>query len=111
MEKRPEELVREQITQEIGNESIVLGYFEHQVDLLMQVVKDLAGAVDTEQLSEDAKQRLGMVDQLLAHTSVDLAHLDSPYQAYKIPKAIETKKRLRTIQAQYLTVKAELGEL
>lgn len=99
------EIVQKEIEEKIGNTAILLGYFEHQVDLLTQVVKDLSAVVDTSSLSAEAQDRLNKIGEVLAFSSVDFANITSPLENYKIPMAVDTKKNLRTIQAQYLLAK------
>lgn len=110
-DKNLQEIVLTELEKRIGNTAIILGYFEHQVDILTQVVKDLASLVDVSKLPEDAKERIEALNTLLEYSSVDFDNIDSPFENYKVPKAVEMKKVIRTIQEQYLTAKMREGKL
>lgn len=80
---------------------VTMGYMEHQIDLFGKVVSILAHkAMDS--LTEDEQKLVRMLDDILSHSSVDFNDISNPLQAYKIPKAIETKRYTRNVQSQYL---------
>lgn len=88
---------------------IVIGYLEHQLDLMAMLVKDLYTVVDETQLSDEAKERLAMLDQLLKFPSINFNDLDNPLEAYKIPKATELKGYTRKVQERYLKKQMQEG--
>lgn len=104
-------IVQKELEKRVGNIAVVLGYFEHQVDILTQVVKDLSALVDTSQLPDDAKARIDSLNTLLQYSSVDFDNINSPFENYKIPKAVEMKQIIRAIQLQYLNAKSREGKL
>lgn len=107
MTKKLELLVEEVIERQVGNTAIILGYFEHQVDLLAKITKELSELVDQEKMSEDLKGRLATLDSLLEQSSVNFENIDSPLESYKLPGAVDKKRIMRDIQNRYLTAKTQ----
>lgn len=92
-------VLRETAKSELPDPIITLAYVEHQMDLMAQLIVDMA---ESQTLSAEATERLNMLKQLLEHSSVDFANLADPLQAYKIPKAIEYKENTRDVSIRYL---------
>jgi hypothetical protein len=87
---------------------IIIGYMEHQLDLIGQLVVDIAEGV---QLSPEATDRLELLKQVVAYASVDFANISHQFQSYKIPKAVELKQHTRNIQGRYLQAQLREGIL
>lgn len=88
---------------------IVIGYVEHQLDLMAQIISDLAKKVDAETFTEEERERIRMLDAFIQHTSVDFDDPENPLQAYRIPKAIELKEHTRDVQERYIKKKLQEG--
>lgn len=80
---------------------IIIGYLEHQLDLVSQVALDLSELVDQTNMTEDQKSRLVNLQDMLKHTSVDFTALEHPLQSYKLPKAVQLKQDTRDVQLRY----------
>ena len=102
-----QDVVQRKIEDRIGKVPVLLGYLEHQVDLIGTVVVGLSEVVDQTALTDELKARIDELKAILQHSSVDFANLQSPYENYKIPVAISSKKEIRAIQRQYLSKKLE----
>lgn len=83
-----------------------IALLEHQIDLIGQIVLDLA---DDATLSEAAQERVIMLQLIMEHSSVDFEHIEEQLHAYKIPKAIEKKAYTRLIQERYLQAQIRAG--
>lgn len=88
---------------------IIIGYLEHQVDLLGKLVLDLAQVVDQTKITPEVAGRLTALNGLMAHSSVDFENITDPLQAYKLPTCIGVKSYTRRIQDQYLRAKLREG--
>jgi hypothetical protein len=95
--------------EELGPPVIIFGYMAHLIDLQAQLIKDLSGAVDETKLSDAAKARLSMLDNVLAASSIDFANIDKPEESYKIPDAIKMKKNANLLMINYLTALMRSG--
>lgn len=105
MSRKPEDLALEAVEKEVGNLAQVLGLFEHQVDLMAQLILDLASIADQTKLTSEMQERINMLRAFMQNTSVDFSNLSDPFQSYRIPAAIESKARIRRIQEKYLRLK------
>lgn len=88
---------------------IVIGYMEHQIDLMGKIIEDLSGLVDTSTLAPAQQQRLTSLKSILQFSSLDFENLNSPLQSYKIPKVIELKEDTRRVQTRYLNRQIQEG--
>jgi hypothetical protein len=86
---------------------IVIGYLEHQLDLIAQLLIDLAEK--SEPLAPEAEDRLQKLKALLQYSSIDFAHITSVYESYKLPNAEALKQETRKVQKQYLTAQIREG--
>jgi hypothetical protein len=86
---------------------IIIGLLEHQLDLMGQLIIDLAG--DKSELSIEIQGRLDRLQGLLNYTSVNFEKIDDPMEAYKIPKATEIKGVTRKVQRRYLEAQMREG--
>lgn len=110
MEERRKEL-QEIAKDKLPDPIIIIGYLEHQLDLMVKVVSDLASVVDTSTMTQDQKDRLLLVEDFLQQSSVDFDDLSNPLQSYKLPKAKELKIYTRDIQKRYLMKQQKEGLL
>jgi predicted translin family RNA/ssDNA-binding protein len=101
--------LKETAKSQLPEEVITIALLEHYIDLVGTIVKDLSQIVDPAKVTPEMQSKLDMLDGLLEHSSVDFANIENPMQAYKIPKAIETKAHTRTVQSRYLKRQIELG--
>lgn len=85
---------------------ITMAYVEHQIDLIGQLVIDLAETVD---LGPEQQKRVDMLKKLMQHSSIDFANITHQLQSYKIPKATEYKERTRSVQGRYLQAQIKEG--
>lgn len=90
---------------------IVIGYLEHQLDLMAKVIEDLTKLVDTSTMTAEEKNRIQALQGLLEHSSIDFEDLDNPLQSYKLPSAKGLKKRTRDVQRRYLEKQQKEGLL
>lgn len=105
MSKRLEKLVEEIMIRQAGNIPILLGYLEHQLDLLSALVKDLSEIVDQTKITPEIQERLNHLNQILAQSSINFDNLSHPMESYKLPGVVDKKRILRNIQARYLDAK------
>lgn len=96
---------------ELGAPVIVTAYLTHIIDLQTQLIKDLAGAVDQTKLSTAAQDRLALLDQVAAATSIDFANITSPLENYKIPGAVQIKEKSNVLMKEYIEALAREGLL
>jgi hypothetical protein len=106
-----ENIVEEVMQRQVGNTAILLGYLEHQVDLLSKLVQDLAEIVDTTKITPEVQERLDKLGEVMTNSSIDFDNLEDPMQSYKLPGTVATKGKLRDVQLRYLQAKANRGEL
>ena len=86
---------------------ITIGYMEHYIDLIAQLVVDLAES--GVELPKEAKERLEILKSILKYSSVDFNNLDDPLESYKLPKSEELKKYTRIVQKRYLVAQVREG--
>lgn len=98
-EKRVE--LRDTVAEMLPEPVIIIGYLEHQLDLVSKVALDLSKLIDQTNMSEGEKNRLVALQDVLVNSSVDFDNMSHPLQSYKIPKAIELKKDTRDVQLRY----------
>lgn len=101
-------IAEKKIEEQVGTTAQILGYMEHQIDLVSQLVKDIAETIPAENRTPEMEERLTHLSALLEKTSVDFENIASPFETYKLPKAVKVKGAIRNIQKQYL--KAKLRE-
>lgn len=100
------------IAKEMLPESIVIiGYLEHFVDLIGKCVEDLSSIIDISQLNEEQQFRLNKLKEFLQYSSVDFNNLNDPFEAYKLPSALQLKADTRNIQRRYLKAQQREGLL
>lgn len=97
--------------EELGATVILFAYFAHITDLQAQLIKDLASAVDQTKLSAEVTERLTLLDQLLAVSSIDFSNITAPTEVYKIPGAIDLKNKSNILMTEYITALARDGLL
>lgn len=108
-EKDLQSLALEKLESDVGNMVIVLGFFEHQVDLACSILQDVVQEVGgKDAFSEQLQKKIEFLSKINQSGSIDFENLQSPLEAYKIPEVIETKGKIRTIQKMYL--KQKLGQ-
>lgn len=88
---------------------IIIGYLEHQIDLMAKVISDLLPLVDTASLSPDAQTRIEKLNEILTHSSVDFNNINSPLESYKIPTTVQLKGDTREVQKRYLNTQVKEG--
>lgn len=113
MPGRKEELqdVAQKKYEELGAPVILTAYLTHIIDLQAQLIKDLAGAVDQTKLDQVAKDRLTLLDQVAAASSIDFANITSPLENYKIPGAVDIKTKANILMDEYIQALAREGLL
>lgn len=109
MSKDKKQELREVAKEYLPDPIIVIGYLEHQLDLISKLVVDLASLVDSNNITPEIQERLDMLNGLLNHSSVNFNNLASPLESYKIPKATDLKAYTRKIQKRYLQKQIEEG--
>lgn len=92
----------------LPNPLIVLAYMEHQVDLASQLIVDIAEATGVT-LSAEAENRLSLLKDLLAQSSIDFANITDQLQAYKIPNAAALKGLIHRVEDKYLQAQIREG--
>jgi len=102
MDKDLWSIVRKDVEDNIGDPLNLISYLEHLIDLQSFIILKLSDAIEPTLLDIQTKELLGYLGQFNALSSVDWNDLDSPFQAYKIPVALEKKKYIRDIQKIYL---------
>lgn len=85
-----------------------MAYMEHQLDLMGQVLLDLAQSAQFEEGSPEAS-RVAALEAVMSKSSIDFDSIEHPLQAYKIPKTVEFKDRTRRVQNRYLQAQIENG--
>jgi hypothetical protein len=100
------EILRETAKTMLPDSIITLAYVEHQMDLMAQLIVDMAESAN---LTGPALDRLNMLKQILEYTSIDFENLSQPLQAYKIPKTTEYKKNTRVVGEKYLLAQVREG--
>lgn len=85
---------------------ITMAYVEHQIDLIGQIVIDLA---ESASLNPEQQKRLDMLKGVMKHSSIDFVNIKHQLQSYKIPKATEYKERTRSVQERYLQAQIKEG--
>jgi hypothetical protein len=90
---------------------ISLALVEHQLDLMAYLLKSLLNRVDETTLTQQEKDMIAYLDQVLAKSSVDFNDIANPFQAYKLPKMVEVKNHTRVVQGKYLKKQMEEGLL
>lgn len=106
------EILRETAKDMLPDTVIALGFMEHQLDLIGQLVVDLLEIVDTTaEIDPAVRTRVDMLKGLLNYSSIDFNNLASPFQSYKIPKATEVKGITRQVQLRYLEAQQREGLL
>jgi hypothetical protein len=86
---------------------IVIGYLEHQLDLVSQLIVDLSESGVT--LSPEAIDRVEKMKVLLNYSSVNFEDIDNPLESYKLPNAEGLKKHTRKVQERYLNAQIREG--
>lgn len=97
--------LRQTASEMLPDPIIAMAYVEHQMDLISQIVIDLAEDVT---LPPEKKARVDMLKQIMVHSSIDFPNIEHPLQAYKVPKSVEYKGITRQVQERYL--KAQMRE-
>lgn len=88
---------------------IIIGYMEHYIDLIAQLVVDLAKS--GVELPPEAQERLEKLKSMLQYSSIDFNNIDDPLESYKLPRSEELKKYTRTVQKRYLIAQMREGIL
>lgn len=100
--KKQYQEVAQQKFETLGPPVIITAYLTHLIDLQARLIKDLAGAVDQTKLDHAAKDRLALLDQVIAASSIDFANILAPTEAYKIPGAVDIKQKANILMADYI---------
>lgn len=95
------------VTDMLPDPIIIIGYLEHQIDLISKLIVDFADSGLT--LSPEATDRLNELKKLLEYSSINFENLDNPIESYKLPKAKELKSETRSVQGKYLKAKIREG--
>jgi hypothetical protein len=98
--------LREVAKEKLPDPIIVIGYLEHQLDLIGMLLVDLA---EGSTLSAEAQDRLDRLKTLLQYSSINFANITSVYESYKLPNAEVLKQETRKVQKQYLTAQIREG--
>lgn len=86
--------------------TLTMGFMEHQIDLISQIAVGLA---ERNELSDTDRELVEILKTVLEFKSVDFSNMQHPMESYKIPKLIESKKRTRIVQMQYLQAQVREG--
>lgn len=87
---------------------IMIAYMEHQLDLCSQLIVDIAEASGVT-LSADAENRLSLLKDVLAQSSIDFANITGQLESYKIPNATSMKAFIHKIEDLYLQAQIREG--
>lgn len=109
MSKDKKQELRETAKEMLPDPIIIIGYLEHQLDLISKLVTDLASLIDPNNITPEVQKRLDMLNGLLNYSSVNFDNLTSPLESYKIPKAADLKSYTRKVQKRYLQKQIEEG--
>jgi hypothetical protein len=103
--------LREAIKNRLGDEIVILGLLEHQIDTSAKIIDMLATEIEASgiTLSTELKDLLQMQKDFLQVSSVDFDNLQDQFQSYKIPKAIQQKSETRKAQNMYLQRQIDAG--
>jgi hypothetical protein len=101
-EKQMWDIVEKKLVERVGSVLKMVSYMEYATDLIAQVVKDLSGAIDTTTLPQEAQDHLAQLNQLLTVSSIDFANIASPYESFKIPRAMQVKQTIAEVRKPYL---------
>jgi hypothetical protein len=101
VEKRLAEVVEKRFN-EIGPTPMLLGYMEHQQDLIGQLVLDLVAIADPAKITPDMQKRIEKLNDVMQHSSINFSDLENPLESYKIPDLIRIKQQIRLLQIEYL---------
>lgn len=107
MADNKKEELREIAKSMLPDSIIVIGYLEHQLDLIGRLVLDLFA--NQTSLSADVQSRLNDLNQLLQYSSIDFSNITSQLESYKIPNATALKEETRKIQKKYLDAQIREG--
>lgn len=112
MAEKLAQLAEQEILDRVGNVVVLLGYFEHQVDLQAKIIKGISEAVQASgvELPVEVTTLLAENDKLLEVSSIDFKNITSQLESYKLPKAVQTKSQIRDIQGIYLQAKLREGK-
>ena len=102
MEKDLWQIVKKDVEDNIGDPLNLISYLEHLIDLQSLLILKLSDAIEPTLLDTQTKELLGYLGQFNVLSSVEWNDLSNPFQAYKIPVALEKKKYIRDIQRIYL---------
>jgi hypothetical protein len=109
-----EEKILEAVKAQMDDPVKVIGFLEHQIDLENKMISLLILCLEQNgiQLPEELVfLRDNFQQGFLDASSVDFNDLSNPFQAYKMPLAIDKKVKTRLTQERYLMKKQANGML
>ena len=95
------DIVERQVEQDIGKNS----YLEHLIDLNSHLILKLSDTIDPTLLDAQTLELLEYLKQFNVLSSVAWDNMQNPFEAYKLPMALDKKKYIRDIQKIYLSAK------
>jgi len=98
-------IVARQVNSDVGDPLNLISYLEHLIDLNSHIIIKLSETIDPSLLDEQTQELLNYLKQFNVLSSVNFSDLNNPFEAYKIPVALDKKKYIRDIQKIYLEAK------
>jgi len=99
------DIVEKDVRENIGDPLNLISFLEHLIDLQSKLILKISETIDPTLLDKQTKELLGYLEQFNTLSSVDWDNLSNPFQAYKLPLALDKKKYIRDVQKIYLEAK------
>ena len=90
-------IVARQVNSDVGDPLNLISYLEHLIDLNSHIIIKLSETIDPSLLDEQTQELLEYLKQFNVLSSVNFSDLNSPFEAYKLPVALDKKKYIRDI--------------